>query len=415
MYKFFFTFIILASILDYRIFGLNYWDEILVVFVPLYYILDSKKISIKKSKLNIWGTLISLLIIGLVSNILHPEFQSSNIAILKDIVAIIKFPILILVLMKYRISSQQNKISHDAALISKLLLYIMFVTAIVGYFIDIGVYQDEIRLVKCYKFFFSHPTFLVSSLIMMTSILMADGVKRNKKELLVAGVLILLTGRTKGYIMIVLLIFIILKLYIFYNAFDRFSGNLKLKKRYFVLGLLCVGIVGYVLGKAKVIEYMGWGLTAARPALYIVGFDLLKDCFPFGAGFGTFASSISGVHYSNVYNLYHIAGVNGLIQGNTNYIADTFPPYIYGQFGIIGALAYLLLLMKIIRYQFKRIHSYDKMLGFFYLWIYVFVACSAEAFLTNASAAQLAIVLSVYIGCDFYKQTSMECNLGRKS
>lgn len=368
MYKLLFVFIILISSFDYRIPGLNYWDETLIVAVPLYYMLASRRISIKKSQLNIWLTLFCFIMIGLVSNILYPEFQSSSVAILKDVAAAIKFPMLAILLMQNRTLNQQNSITHEAAKLSKVLLYIMLGIAIVGYVINIDVYQNEVRLVKCYKFFFSHPTFLVSSIIMMISVLLADGIKRNRRELIIAGFLIFLSGRTKGYIMIaVLLLIIMIKPSIIRNAFANMSGRLKLKKQYLIIGLVCVGVIGYVLGKAKVVDYMGWGLTAARPALYIVGFYLLKDCFPFGSGFGTFASSISGEYYSNVYNLYHISGVNGLIRGNTNYIADAFPPYIYGQFGIAGAIAYALILVQLIKYQLKRIKSYNKIIGLLYL------------------------------------------------
>ncbi len=48
MYKLLFVFIILISSFDYRIPGLNYWDETLIVAVPLYYMLASRRISIKK-------------------------------------------------------------------------------------------------------------------------------------------------------------------------------------------------------------------------------------------------------------------------------------------------------------------------------------------------------------------------------
>lgn len=401
MYKILFLFVILISSFDYRIAGLKYWDEALIVIGPLYYILAQKRICIKKKQLNIWLTLIVLIAIGLFSNILHPEFQSKSIAIVKDIIAIVKFPLLTTVMLNTRTPVKQNSITHEAAMVSKILLYIMLCVALIGYFVNIGVYQDEVRFVRCYKFFFSHPTFLVSSIIMMTAVLLADGIRRNTRELLIAGVLIFLSGRTKGYIMtVILLLVVVVKPAVIKKAFANLSGRVKLKKRYLVFGGVCVALIVYVLGKNKVIDYMGWGLTAARPALYIVGLYLLKDCFPLGSGFGTFASSISGEYYSNVYSKYHIAGVNGLIQGHTNYIADTFPPYIYGQFGIAGAITYFLLLLQLIKYQFKRIRSYDKVIGFLFLWIYIFVACSAESFLTNASGAQAAVVLAVYIGLD---------------
>lgn len=392
MYKILFLFVILISSFDYRIAGLNYWDEALIVVGPLYYILATKRICIKRKQLKIWLTLIVLIAIGLFSNALHPEFQSKSIAIVKDIIAIVKFPLLTTVMLNTRTPVKQNSITHEAAMVSKILLYIMFCVALIGYFVNIGVYQDEVRFVRCYKFFFSHPTFLVSSIIMMIAVLLADGIRRNRRELLIAGVLIFLSGRTKGYIMIAILLLVV--------VITNLSGRVKLKKSYLIFGGVCVSLIVYVLGKNKVIDYMGWGLTAARPALYIVGLYLLKDCFPLGSGFGTFASSISGEYYSSVYSKYHISDVNGLIQGHTNYIADTFPPYIYGQFGIAGAITYILLLLQLIKYQFKRIKSYDKVIGFLFLWIYIFVACSAESFLTNASGAQAAVVLAVYVGFD---------------
>lgn len=402
MYKIFFLFIILIGTVDYRIAGLNYWDEALVVVVLLYYIFVRKKISIKKNQLKIWLFLMIFVIDGLISNALHTDYQNITIAILKDIVAAIKFPILMLLLMHDRSSNIQKKVTDSAAKISKAIIYTMTVVAVVGYFFEIGVYQDEVRFVKCYKFFFSHPTFFVSSLIMMISVLMADGIKKNKKELILTSVLLFLSGRTKAYIMIaVLVVAIIIKPSVLRKAFANLSGKLKIKKRYLIVGIVVISLIAYVIGKDKVMVYMSWGLTAARPALYIVGFYLMRDCFPFGSGFGTFASSISGQYYSNVYGKYNISNVNGLIRGETNYIADTFPPYIYGQFGILGAVMYVLLIVQFIKVQIREIKVYDKIIGFFFLWLYALVACSAEAFLTNASGAQLAVILAIYIGKDY--------------
>lgn len=401
MYKLLFVFLILIGSFDYRISGLNYWDEALLFVVPAYYLLTSKKIFLKKEQINILASIILLTAIGLISNLIHPEFQPSLVAIAKDIIAFIKFPVLASLLINIKKTKDQKSITHDAALMSKILLYVMLGTAIVGYVVDIGVYSDEVRFVKCFRFYFSHPTFLVSSIIMMISVLLVDGIKRNKKELLIAGFLIFLTGRTKGYIMIVvLLIVLIIRPSFLSKAFKSISGKLKIKKQYLITGIICVGVIGFALGIAKVMQYVGWGLTAARPALYVVGLYLLRDCFPFGSGFGTFASSISGEYYSNVYELYNISNVNGLVRGHTNYIADTFPPYIYGQFGLIGAIAYVFLVVQLIKYQLKRIKSYDKVIGFLFAWLYVLVACTSETFLTNSSGVQMAVILTVFIGTD---------------
>ena len=91
-----------------------------------------------------------------------------------------------------------------------------------------------------------------------------------------------------------------------------------------------------MLAKDKVAYYFSYGLTAARPALYLVGLRIVRDFFPIGSGFGTFASSLSGEYYSSLYGNYGISGVMGLTQTDYSYMADVFWPYIYGQLGVLG-------------------------------------------------------------------------------
>lgn len=409
MYNLFFAFIILASTIDFRIPGLNYWDEALLIAVPLYYLVKTRKFSVRRDQLTEWFAIIIFVAIGLVSNLLHPGLQDYPVAILKDVIAAVKFPVLMVLLAKSRGAVKQEKIIHDAARMSKYILWVMALFAAVGYIADIGVYLPEIRIVKCYKFFFSHPTFLVSSIIMMTAVLIADGIKGNRVSLMIAALLIFMSGRTKGYIMIIPLLFIMYTdPVIVKRAFSFLHGRLRVKKRYILLGLLFVCAVVYMIGRKKVMGYMRWGLAAARPALYLVGLMLLKEYFPFGSGFGTFASSISGEYYSNIYGKYHIDGVQGITRGNTNYIADTFPPYIYGQFGVVGAAAYVWMIGLTIRYQFRRLKSYNQILAFLFLWIYAIAACTAESFFTNTSGVQLAVVLSVFIGFENPDKTEVD-------
>ena len=47
-----------------------------------------------------------------------------------------------------------------------------------------------------------------------------------------------------------------------------------------------------------------------------------------------------------------------------------------------------------------QIKSYDKIVGFFVLWMYVLLASMMEAFFTNATGVALALILSLLIGTD---------------
>ena len=82
MYNLFFAFIILASTIDFRIPGLNYWDEALLIAVPLYYLVKTRKFSVRRDQLTEWFAIIIFVAIGLVSNLLNPGLQDYPVAIL---------------------------------------------------------------------------------------------------------------------------------------------------------------------------------------------------------------------------------------------------------------------------------------------------------------------------------------------
>lgn len=409
MYNILYLFVIFSSSIETKVPLMNYWDEGIVVFSLISLLFYSDKIIFKKKLLRILQYIVILVLIGVLSNWLHPEFQSSYLAIFKDIGTLIKFPMLMIVALNLKQSIEKNRSMPYTVIISKIIICVMIVFAIIGYFVDIGVYQDEIRLLKCYKFYYSHPTFLVFSIVMMISVLLCNGLEKNKIYLFLGAVLLILSGRSKAYIMVVFLMIVLLSITFFNNISINKVYN-KLKYNYidfFLLGFVLLVLSFFVL-REKVLDYLAWGVTAARPALYIIGIELLLDCFPFGSGFGTFASSISGEHYSAVYNLYSLSYVNGLIEGNSNYIADTFWPYIYGQFGIFGMILYILILLGIFKYQYQNINNYNKLIGFIFAWTYALVACLAEAFFTNSTGVQLAVLLGMFIGKDNDKNIYVE-------
>ncbi|MFD1899698.1 hypothetical protein GQR36_05390 [Enterococcus termitis] len=45
--------------------------------------------------------------------------------------------------------------------------------------------------------------------------------------------------------------------------------------------------------KSKIADYLSWGIYNLRTGLYIVGFSIANDYFPFGTGYGTYGSNLS--------------------------------------------------------------------------------------------------------------------------
>ncbi len=80
--------------------------------------------------------------------------------------------------------------------------------------------------------------------------------------------------------------------------------------------------------------------TPARIALYEGAAAIAVDHFPLGVGLGRYASWISRIHYSDVYRQYGLDRVFGLSPKNPQFIDDTFWPQILGEAGVVGLVAY---------------------------------------------------------------------------
>lgn len=79
---------------------------------------------------------------------------------------------------------------------------------------------------------------------------------------------------------------------------------------------------------------------SARYQLLINSFKVIKDHFPIGSGFGTYASYYSGKYYSPIYSSYGLTGIYGLTRDNTSFISDSFWPMVFAQTGLIGTVTF---------------------------------------------------------------------------
>ena len=123
-----------------------------------------------------------------------------------------------------------------------------------------------------------------------------------------------------------------------------------------------------------------------------------KDYFPFGAGFGTYASHYSGKYYSPLYSMYSLSFVHGLKPDDVVFVSDTFWPMIIGQKGYIGLGCYVLALM----YLLKKIIPYFKIRREYYAAAlfalgYLGISSLAESAFVNSFAIPLAMVIGMII------------------
>lgn len=401
LYSIFFLFLIFGNILETSIGAFSYWDEIVTIVLVIFYLgkIFSKG-KIKKVEIKNWFFLCSFILIGLIGNFLSKNFNFN--VIFKDIMAASKFYVIMFICEGINVSTEKRKkIIKKTSIISKIIIILTLVFLLLSLYIELPFYTGEVRFMKCFKFIFSHPTFYVSSYLMIVAILIADSISKNRVFIFLGCFLLFLAQRTKAMLIIVfLLLILILGEKNCKKVYDKIIG-LKRKKRNPFKLILSIGVlawVAWIIAKEKILLYFSWGLSAARPALYIIGIQLLLRYFPFGSGFGTFASSLSGKYYSNIYYEYQINNVNGLRKDNYNYIGDVFWPYIYGQFGIAGLIVYIRMIMRCIVYQIKNNYLFDYKISILVIWIYALMASTAEAFFTNSSGVQMALILGIYIG-----------------
>lgn len=373
----------------------TYADEILTIsmFTLAYMQLCLRKKSIKalyKNELLSVYMLFTLLILGLLSNFLF-KVQPVGIAVVKDIFAFIKFPICYISGLIIFHDVDKEALLKRLSLLSKAIVIILFFAALSTMFIDLGMSQEVRYGIKSFKFFFTHPTFLVFSVVICLCVLIADSRKNNKIFIYLALGVLILSMRDKAFVTVIA----------YFSLIFFMRHSYKFKYRY----ILIIGAIGAFVSYDKVMSYLSWGITAARPALYIVGTKIAYDYFPLGSGFGSFASSLSGQYYSPIYSQYNISLINGITQFDFSYMGDVFWPYVYGQLGIFGLILYLgmiYMLLVSIRARYKG--NQDRTISVSLLIIYLLIASIVESVFTNDSGPISALVFSVFLGNNSKKE-----------
>ncbi|WP_297426939.1 hypothetical protein [Clostridium sp.] len=367
----------------------SYIDESFTFFLILssiIFIANRKNhISLYSSEIKVILLFFILLFAGIMGNFLH-NIQPEKIAIYKDVLAISKFVVCYIGTLIVSNNIDKDLLVRKIASRSRIYLTVIFIFLIINLIHDIGMSMDVRYGIRSYKFLYEHPTYLVSSVVIMLCTILSDDKKNFDNFIVFEAISILFFSlRNKAFVFIIG--------YLFMKIVMKYAKTIKI--RY----ILILAVIGIFSTYNKIMVYASYYLTAARPALFIVGFMLANRYFPFGSGFGTFASEISGDYYSPIYFEYGINVVSGLEETSHSYIGDTFWPYIYGQFGFLGLISFLLILLYIFKSLQNR-YDYDKRTqsAAFLLLLYILIASTAEAIFTDVTGCFSFAVIAGYLG-----------------
>lgn len=362
----------------------RYWDEAL--FLILFGLAIVKLIKVDKWKINLrtfksvvpW---LLLIIVGLIGNALYGYAHGIQ-PIIRDIVGCMKFPLTFYVCRALDID---RKIAFAFKTYGekwiKIISCIVLLFGFLSLFVNLGMSQSEFRGgIHPYMFLFNHPTALVFTSVAAICLLTASE-KRNENMpyLLVLSIIVVLSMRTKGIAFIAVFIFM------------KYGG--RWLRKYKILYWLGIAIAVVAASISKLQMYASWS-SSGREVLYIGSMQLLVKCFPFGSGFGTYASHVSAQYLSGVYNFidsydfWNADGTASAVLGDTGY------PYYVGQFGIVGVL---LIAYGCYRLITKRIVVHKKFcFAAVSLLLYIAIALTSEAILITYGV-ELAILLNVLV------------------
>jgi hypothetical protein len=195
-----------------------------------------------------------------------------------------------------------------------------------------------------------------SSILALLYLYCSDYTKTDKFVFLLILLLGLLTGRSKHFGFFTICLFLI----IYLN--ESFKMKLNLKNVTFII--IAVAFTLFA-AREKIYYYFvtgGFGDDRtpnelyARMALYYFSLPLFIDYFPFGSGFGTYATFVSGAYYSPVYSKYGMENMHGLTEDSPEFIADTYFPAL-AQFGVAGVILFFSFW---IHFAIKALKAYGK-------------------------------------------------------
>lgn len=362
---------------------LKWWDILLEIVLLIFF---GWNIYNKKNDINdilekqfmISYIMLTLVIItGLIGDVVFEYYHSSQVVI-RDILTFLKFPLTFLLIKNLKLDDKMA-VCLDKRFygIMKVFIITILFFGIISLFIDIGMSNNEYRHgIRPYKFIFSHPTYLVMNMVFLLTLFESkkDTIKNINVYEIIIVIITFLTMRTKAIAF--LAIFFLIK----------FLGSFLFKHK--KISLIIIFVVLFITAYSKLALYASYS-SSTREVLYKGCITIIQKCFPFGTGFGTYASYISGEYISKVYNFIDVSYV--FRTGYLAQLGDVGYPYYIGQFGILGCIFLAVLMKKMI--EICLINNENKM-PVYILLFYILIGLTTESTLLNFGS-EIAIILAI--------------------
>lgn len=367
-----------------------YFDEFISLLVVPIFIVKLKKNNwkIKKNKYEfiIILCICIIYIFGFLSNILFKN-QRYDVAF-KDMFLFTKF---FCTYFLSKLCIDNNFINDYKKRISsniKIIIFLFFILTVLNYkfnFFAMSVRNGK----KANELFYSRPTYLAASCIFILELfILTDSSKFSRKILFVILDIITLCSTLRYKAIGFASIAIVITIYLY-----KRNNKITMNK----IGILA--LVAVLITWNQISYYFLGDDSEARYILLNNAIKIAKEYFPIGAGFGTYGSYMSEIYYSPLYYKYGMDKIYGLSKSFPAFITDSFWPMIIGQFGIIGLVCYIIIIIMLFLNIQKEysINNKSIYIAKILCLIYLLISSTAESAFTNTMSVSFAIILGINI------------------
>ena len=383
---FFIFWIILFTFEDFlsQIFApFSYIDEApLFLFILLWLIktLKSRKIRLPKQENRGYvGALIIFTLTGLIGNLVY-HYQPIDLMIVDLLTNLKFFGAIAFFSMWVNDGTLNTRAIPKTAKILSVLLFILFLVDRV-----LNIWPAEVRYgIKSAQLFYNHPTYLAGVCAFLIALMAMYNTKKYKIYILIDIVILLFTLRSKAIVSALLfsMLFVLIK---------QLHGKLKRWQ------IVVVALIGVACGWSQIYFYfIRLSGASARSVMLLTSFIIMKDYFPMGTGFGTYASHSAAEIYSPVYTKYGFESIYELRNSSVGtFFDDQFWPIIFGQTGVIGTICYIYILWNLFR-NIQKLFKIDQdcYLSALFVLVYLLISSVAEPAFNNSVAIPLAMIIA---------------------
>jgi hypothetical protein len=371
-----------------RVFG--YVDELLTVLCLAKILLDAFKKRLDRNQTYMLLLMLLLLGIGLVSNY-YTKLQENPEAIFTDVGNTFKvFVTYIGATLYLKPVKDKKRIIKTMASVMRLFVVVLF-GGLLLHLSGLYAMGNDVRYgIPSYQFINDGAAQLSVMFFSMLVILVADmRYDRHKRQLkmlfiIIAAIVWAFTLRTRAFLYIAI--------------FFALYWLLVVKEKQIKLNwktILLMGIFLLVFSLDQIDTYFGENKTARYWFVYF-GIYTMNNYFPFGAGFACYGTDAAVKYYARLYIRYGFPRIWGLSPEKPYFAHDTYWPAIMAQFGYIGLVVVILIVIRWVMDVLSRTkyNKYTYLVGLFIVTTQI-ASSVAEATFFHFVTAALCFILPV--------------------